>query len=330
VVGVVGATSWGVTLAAMLARNGHAVRLLCRTVDEARAVNAEHRALRAPAFPLPERIVATRDASVALHRIDTAVIVVPAQTIRENARRFAGALGPRTLIIHATKGLERGTAKRVSQMLIEELPQVAERDICALSGPNLAPEIQRGLPAATVIAGIDPANVERAQALFHGRGFRVYASSDLVGVELAGSLKNVVALAAGIADGFELGDNAKAGIITRGLAEIARLGVAAGADPATFAGLAGAGDVMATCYSPLSRNRRTGEAIARGASVADAIASAGGVVEGVEATAAACVLAERYGVEMPIALGLRDVLFEGAAPSAVIRRLMEREATREG
>jgi glycerol-3-phosphate dehydrogenase (NAD(P)+) len=139
-----------------------------------------------------------------------------------------------------------------------------------------------------------------------------------------------VALAAGIADGFELGDNAKAGIITRGLAEITRLGVAAGAEPTTFAGLAGTGDVMATCYSPLSRNRRTGEAIARGAAVADAIASAGGVVEGVEATAAACVLAERYGIEMPIAAGLREVLFEGAAASAVIRRLMEREATREG
>ena len=327
---MVGATSWGVTLAAVLARNGHAVRLLCRTIDEARAVNEQHLTARAPAFALSERIVATRDASIALHGIDAAAIVVPAQSMRENARRIAGAVQPHTLVVHATKGLGRGTAKRVSQMLIEELPQLDERDVCALSGPNLAPEIQRGLPAATVIAGIDAANVERAQSLFHSGAFRVYASDDLVGVELAGSLKNVVALAAGIADGFALGDNAKAGIITRGLAEITRLGVAAGAQPATFAGLAGAGDVMATCYSPLSRNRRTGEAIARGATVADAISSAGGVVEGVEATAAACVLAERHGVEMPIALGLRDVLFEGAAPSEVIRRLMEREATREG
>jgi glycerol-3-phosphate dehydrogenase (NAD(P)+) len=181
-----------------------------------------------------------------------------------------------------------------------------------------------------VIAGTDAENVARAQGLFHSAAFRVYTSSDLVGVELAESLKNVVALAAGICDGFALGDNAKAGIITRGLAEITRLGVAAGADPGTFAGLAGAGDVMATCYSPLSRNRRTGEAIGRGASVADAIASAGGVVEGVEATRAALVLADRHGVEMPIARGLRSVLFDGAAPSEVIRGLMEREATREG
>jgi glycerol-3-phosphate dehydrogenase (NAD(P)+) len=325
----VGATSWGVTLAWLLARNGHAVRLLCRTIDEARQINETHRAARSPGFELPPRIVATSDVPIALHGIDALTIAVPSQSVRENAVRIAGALAPRTLTVHATKGLEQGTAQRVSEMVFQELPQLAPGDICALSGPNLAPEIQRGLPAATVIAGSDAANVARAQALFHSGGFRVYASSDLAGVELAGSLKNVVALAAGIADGFALGDNAKAGIITRGLAEITRLGVAAGADPATFAGLAGAGDVMATCYSPLSRNRRTGEAIARGASVADAIASAGGVVEGIEATAAACTLAERYGVEMPIAHGLRAVLFEGAAPSEVMRRLMEREATRE-
>jgi glycerol-3-phosphate dehydrogenase (NAD(P)+) len=318
-----------VTLAAVLARNGHASRLLCRTTDEARGINETHQSERAPAVTLPARVVATSQADLALYDIDALVLAVPAQSVRANAARVAGALAPGTLVVHATKGLERGSAKRVSQMLLEELPQIGERDICVLSGPNLAPEIQRGLPAATVIAGVDAAKVGRAQQFFHGGAFRVYTSSDLAGVELAGALKNVVALAAGIADGFALGDNAKAGIITRGLAEITRLGVAAGADAATFAGLAGAGDVMATCYSPLSRNRRTGEAIGRGAPVAEAIVSAGGVVEGVEATAAACVLAERHGVEMPIAAGLREVLFEGAAPAAVIRRLMEREPTRE-
>ncbi len=318
------------TLASILARNGHAVRLLCRTIDEARAINETRRTPRAPSFHLPAGIVATSDADAALHRIEALVVAVPSQSVRENARRIAASLAPGTLLVHATKGLEHGTAKRVSQMLLEELPQLAPGDIGALSGPNLAAEIQRGLPAATVIAGADAANVERAQRLFHSGAFRVYASSDLAGVELAGSLKNVVALAAGIADGFALGDNAKAGIITRGLAEITRLGVAEGADPMTFAGLAGIGDTMATCYSPLSRNRRTGEAIARGDAVADAIAAAGGVVEGVEATAAACVLAARHGIEMPIAAGLRAVLFEGAAPMAAIRRLLEREATREG
>jgi glycerol-3-phosphate dehydrogenase (NAD(P)+) len=257
------------------------------------------------------------------------VIAVPSQTIRANAQTIVQVLAPGTLIVHATKGLEHGTAKRVSEMLLEELPRIAREDVCALSGPNLAAEVQRGLPAATVIAGTNPKNVERARNLFHSNAFRVYTSHDLVGVELAGSLKNVIGIAAAIADGLALGDNAKAGLITRGLAEITRLGVAAGADPATFAGLAGAGDAMATCYSPLSRNRRCGEAIGRGSSVADAIASAGGVVEGVEAAAAACLLAGRLGVEMPIAEGLRSVLFEGAAPLDAVRRLLEREPARE-
>lgn len=231
--------------------------------------------------------------------------------------------------MHATKGFEPGTAKRVSEVLREELPQVAASGICALSGPNLAPEIQRGLPAATVIACEDARRAADAQALFHSSAFRVYTSTDLIGVELAGSLRNVIAIAAGICDGLALGDNAKAGIITRGLAEITRLGVAAGAQPATFAGLAGAGDLMATCYSGFSRNRRAGEAIGHGAIVNDAIAGAGGIVEGVEATAAACTLAQRYALDMPIAESLRAVLFEGATPAEGIRRLLQREATLE-
>lgn len=245
------------------------------------------------------------------------------------ARGLRDVIAPGALVVHATKGLERDTALRVSEVLGEEWPQHDVKATCALSGPNLAPEIQRGLPAATVIASNDAARAEAAQDLFHSGAFRAYVSDDLVGVELAGSLKNIVALAAGIADGLALGDNAKAGIITRGLAEITRLGVACGADAATFAGLAGAGDVMATCYSPLSRNRRTGEAIGRGASVSEAIASAGGVVEGIEATRAACTLAERRGVDMPIVEALRAVLFEGATTGEMIRRLLEREARRE-
>ena len=254
---------------------------------------------------------------------------VPSQTVRDNVRPLRRALAPGTLVLHITKGLERGTTKRVSEMLREELPQLGAGDVCALSGPNLAPEIQRGLPAATVIAGADAARVAEAQRLLHSPAFRVYASDDLAGVELAGSLKNVVAIAAGIADGLGFGDNAKAGIITRGLAEVTRLGVAAGAQPATFAGLAGAGDIMATCYSPLSRNRRTGEAIGRGASVQDAAAAAGGVVEGIEATAAACALGARLAVTMPIAESLREVLYEGATPQQMVRRLLEREPARE-
>lgn len=248
--------------------------------------------------------------------------------MRENARALRDALPRDVAVIHAVKGLEHGTAMRVSEMLLEELPALPPERLCAISGPNLAPEIQQGLPAATVIAGA-AATVADAQALFHQPAFRVYASDDLPGVELAGSLKNVVAITAGIADGLALGDNAKAGIITRGLAEITRLGIADGADASTFAGLAGTGDVIATCYSAHSRNRRTGEAIARGANVPNAIASAGGEVEGIESTAGACMLAERHGVDMPIARALREVLFAGARPLDAIRALLDREPTRE-
>ena len=253
---------------------------------------------------------------------------MPSQAVRGTAQGLCDAVRASHQVLHVTKGLERVSALRVSEVLGDEWPHMPGGAVCALSGPNLAPEIQRGLPAATVVAGA----AERArqwQAMLHGPAFRVYVSEDLPGVELAGSLKNVVGLAAGIADGLGVGDNAKAGIITRGLAEITRLGIGCGGQASTFAGLAGAGDVMATCYSPLSRNRRTGESIGRGATVADAIASAGGVVEGVDATAAACVLAERHGVEMPIAEALRAVLYEGATVADAIRRLLEREAAEE-
>jgi glycerol-3-phosphate dehydrogenase (NAD(P)+) len=267
--------------------------------------------------------------ATAFHRVDAALIAVPSQTVRDNARTLRPHLAPGTLVIHATKGLERHSAKRVSEMLLEEMPSSAPDDIVALSGPNLAAEIARGLPCATVLAGTDPARVNAAQELFHGATFRAYTSDDLAGVELAGSLKNVVAIVAGIADGIGAGDNAKAAIITRGLAEITRLGVAAGAHPFTFAGLAGTGDVMATCYSPLSRNRRFGEAIANGATMPNAAAGAGGVVEGIDATASACALASRLGVEMPIAKSLHGVLFEHQGISAMIESLLAREPTSE-
>lgn len=261
---------------------------------------------------------------------DALLVAAPSQSVRAHAAWMREAIAPHTLIVHATKGLERGTAKRVSEILCEELPQIGERDICALSGPNLAGEIARGLPAATVVAGTNPDSVERAQALFHGATFRVYASDDLVGLELAGSLKNVVAIVAGMADGLAFGDNAKAGIITRGLAEVTRLGVAAGARPATFAGLAGIGDVMATSYSALSRNRSFGEAVARGAPPTEAEAASQGVVEGVAATSSALILSQRLGVEMPITSSLHDVLFAGATPLSMVERLLAREAKQGG
>jgi glycerol-3-phosphate dehydrogenase (NAD(P)+) len=313
----------------LLARNGHAVRIVTRGATEALAINTTGRAARAPTLDLPLRISASTDARTALAGIDALLMAVPSQSVRDNARDVRDFVAAGTMIVHATKGLERHSGKRISEVLLEELPEVVADDVCVLSGPNLAPEIAGGLPGATVVAGIDAANVERAQRLFHSATFRVYASDDPVGVELSGSLKNVVAIVAGIADGLALGDNAKAAIITRALAEITRLGVAAGAQAATFAGLAGVGDVIATSYSPLSRNRTFGDAIGRGASAVDARAEVACVVEGIDATMAACDLARRLEVHLPITESLREVLFEGATPAAMIVRLLQREPGRE-
>ena len=328
-VAVVGTTSWGATIAQLLARNGHDVRLLARSTDEVASINRTRRVARAPDLALDDRIHAHADGGPALEGVTAVVFVVPSQSMRANARAVAAAVPADAIVLHATKGFERDSLLTMSAVLREELPQLDAGRVCALSGPNLAREIQRGLPAATVIGGTDAASVARAQVLLHQPSFRVYASDDLSGVAYAGSLKNVIAIAAGIADGLGFGDNAKAGIITRGLAEITRLGIAAGALPMTFAGLAGMGDVIATCYSSLSRNRTLGEAMARGNAASTAVASADGVVEGVEATAAGCALANRHGVEMPIAEALRGVLFEGAPTTDMVRRLLEREPTTE-
>ena len=318
------------TLAWLLARNQHDVRLLCRTPEEAAAIAASRRAPRMTSIELPPNVTPLADAARAVERADALVIAVPSASLRENARSVRGALPAGTLVVHGVKGIERGSGRRMSELLFEELPQLDASSVCALSGPNLAPEIARGLPAATVVACAEPANATRARDLLHMPAFRVYTSHDVVGVELAGALKNVVAIAAGIADGLDYGDNAKAGIITRALAEITRLGVAAGAEPATFAGLAGIGDVMATCYSALSRNRRAGEALGRGTTPAEVLAASRDVIEGFGATDAACTLAAGLGVEMPIAAALRALVYEGAEPQTLIRRLLEREPRDEG
>jgi glycerol-3-phosphate dehydrogenase (NAD(P)+) len=327
---VLGTTSWSVTLAWLLARNAHSVRLLCRTADEAATIATSRRAARMPAVELPANVVPQADPVSGFSGAEALIIAVPSATLRENARRVRDALAPDTLVVHAIKGIERGSGKRMSELLLDELPRLDPSRVCALSGPNLAPEIARGLPAATVVACADAAGASRARDLLHMPAFRVYTSRDVTGVELAGALKNVVALAAGMADGLGYGDNAKAGIITRALAEITRLGVAAGAEPSTFAGLAGIGDTVATCYSPLSRNRRAGEALARGATREELLAGARDVIEGFGATDAACTLAKRLGVDMPIAAALRELVYEGAEPQTLVRRLLEREPKEEG
>jgi glycerol-3-phosphate dehydrogenase (NAD(P)+) len=321
-VGVVGAGAWGTTLAIKLAAAERPVTLWAHTAEageELAAVRENRRYLPGVVFP-PNLRVATDDAYLAEpHR--SFVLAVPSAHVRETLRRLRPVLFEEASLLSVVKGIEQGTHQRMSEVIEEELPG---RRVAALSGPNLAREIAAGLPAVTVVASDDPDLAAEFGELLGTDRFRVYTNPDLIGVELCGALKNVVALAAGFVDGLGFGDSAKAGIITRGLAEMTRLGVAAGADPMTFAGLAGVGDLIATCMSPLSRNRRAGELMASGVSWADAAAQLNGVAEGVDTVRGALQLAAAASVEMPIAEQVDAVVHEGRPPLQAVAELMSR------
>ncbi len=329
VVTVVGATSWGTTLGIILARQGHDARLLARTEAEAFALESRRENARfVPGFAFPDSMHARADAD-AFSAADVVILAVPSHTLRDNVRKVAAHIPPDCIVVSAVKGLELNTGRRMSQILEEELPRGAERGICAMSGPNLASEIARGMPAPTVIASASHEAALETQAIMNSSVFRVYTNEDIIGVEFCGALKNIIALGAGICDGLELGDNAKSGFMTRGLAEIARLGIAAGASPATFAGLAGMGDLVATCSSTLSRNHYVGEQLAVGKPLAEIRASMQNVAEGVYTTSAALGLARRLGVEMPIAQVTHDILSGRISASDAVQHLMGRDPTSE-
>ncbi len=328
-VGVAGTTTWGTTLAIIAGRAGVDVSLWARTqaeADEIRRAGENRRLL--PGIELPPGVNVTASPGEALRGAELVVIAVPSQTMRANARAVREAIAPSTVVVSATKGLEIDSGKRMSEVLAVELPQVRE-SLCALSGPNLAGEIVAGKPTSTVVASASQDAADRVQAVLTSPLFRVYTNSDIVGVELAGALKNIVALGAGVCDGLDIGDNAKATFVTRGIAEIARLGVAAGADLMTFAGLAGIGDVIATCSSTLSRNHHVGVELARGRPLAEIVGSMTQVAEGVDTTRAALRLAASLGVEMPITQVTHDVLFEGLEIRQAIADLMGREPVSE-
>ena len=323
-VSVIGTTSWGTTLATILANNGADVLLWARSREEANAMeSARENARRFPGFTFPPSLHVTASLEEAA-TVDMVVIAVPSQTLRENVRRLVPMLSQSCLVLSATKGLEKGSARRMSEVLEEELPEAFHAGICVLSGPNLAREIVEGKPASTVVACRGEENAVKAQNMFMSPMFRVYTNPDVVGVELGGSLKNIIALGAGVCDGFGYGDNGKSAFITRGLVEITRLGVAAGANPLTFAGLAGLGDLTATCASPLSRNRHVGEQLASGKSLPEILSSMGNVAEGVDTTTGALELASRLGVDMPITQAISDVLFNGVDPREAVAALMGR------
>ncbi len=322
---MVGTTTWGTTLAVLTARADVPVRLLCRTRDEADELkqSGEH-TRRLPGVPFPPALSVEHDPGVALTDAGLVVIATPSDRFRENVRRVAEAIPQDAVMLSVTKGLELPAGLRMSEVLAEELPHHAPGRFAVLSGPNLAGEIMAGKPALTVVAALEETARRLVQDTLMSPAFRVYTSDDVVGVELGGSLKNIIALAAGMADGLGAGDNAKAALVTRGLSEIGRLGIAAGAQLTTFAGLAGLGDVMATCSSPLSRNRRVGEELAKGRTLDDILAGMDAVAEGVNTTVAALEMAENLDVDMPITRLMSRVLFENLPAAECIPALMER------
>ena len=322
---VVGTTTWGTTLALQLCRNSVRTALLARTEDEAHQLRKEGENRRfLPGTPLPSALEITASTSEALADAEVVMLAVPSQRFRRNLLWIRDSLGAKAIAVSAAKGLEMQTGKPMSVVFAEEMPISLVRRYCVLSGPNLAKEIIAGKPASTVVASGDLESAKSVQRLLMSTSFRVYTNDDVIGVELAGALKNIIALGSGICDGLGYGDNAKAAFISRGLAEITRLGVDAGANPLTFAGLAGLGDLAATCFSRLSRNRSVGEELARGRTLAEILESMENVAEGVHTTAAALTLAQRLDVEMPIVEATHQILFEGLELNEAVARLMGR------
>lgn len=324
-IAILGAGSWGTALAWLLGGKGLRVRLWCRDPERAAAIASTRVNSRyLPELRLPDPVEPTAELDAAVRGAGLVVIAVPAQVVRATLEAARSALPPAAPLVLAAKGLEQGTGLRLSQVAAEVLGEAIRVRLAVLSGPNLSGEIVRGIPTASVVAAPRRALACRVQETFGTPFFRIYANRDLAGVEFGGALKNPIAIAAGISDGLGFGANTRASLLTRGLAEMTRLGVAAGARRATFGGLSGLGDLVATAHSPLSRNYRLGVALGRGAPLEAALASLGQVAEGVATTEAACRLAARLGVEVPIMAELRRVLFEGRLVAEAVAALMAR------
>lgn len=327
---VFGAGNWGTAFGMVLADAGTEVMLCGRRAELAEAINERHENPDyLPGIKLPAQLRATVDPAQALEGADFAVLTVPSQHLRENLAQWAPLVEGHTVFVSLMKGIELGTCMRMSEVIAECTGAGPER-IAVVSGPNLAHEIAHRMPAASTVASADSTVAERLQKACHSPYFRPYTSTDVIGCELGGATKNVIGLAAGMADGMGLGDNTKGSLITRGLAEATRLGIAAGADPYTFAGLAGLGDLVATCGSPLSRNHMFGVHLGRGMSVAEATQKVRQTTEGVKSCRSVLALAERHGVEMPIARAVVGVVHEGHAPGEMLAALMARSAKSEG
>ena len=324
-ISVIGSGSWGTALAIVLADNGHTVKLWGRRQQQIDSINKDHRNERyLPGVELPHSIVATTDLKEALADAKTVVLVTPTKSMREVLKSVVENLDHPVTIVHASKGIEPRTSKRISEIIEEEVPEEKRQAICVLSGPSHAEEVCHRQPTTVVASSLNHDAAKAVQDLFINQNFRVYTNDDVIGVELGGALKNIIALGAGISDGLGYGDNAKAALITRGLAEITRLGIHMGAHPLTFTGLAGMGDLIATCTSVHSRNWRAGNLIGQGLKLNEALEQIGMAVEGVRTTEAAYFLAKEQMVTMPITEVLYGVLFEDKNAKQAVDDLMGR------
>ena len=329
-VAIIGTTTWGLTLGAVLALKRVEVRLWARTEQEATELrDARYHSPSLSGIILPPRLSITSSLGEALADVKAVILAVPSQRMRQNIKAIAGYLNGSMLIVSAAKGLELDSNQRMSQVIADEINPDFRSNICVLSGPNLSPEILRDLPAAAAVAAQDEAVARKAQRLLNTPNLCLYTNTDVTGVELGGALKNIIALGAGIADGLGYGDNAKAALITLGLTEITALGVALGANPLTFAGLTGLGDLVATCSSPLSRNHYVGVELTKGRPLEEIIKSMTGVAEGLSTTIVAHNLAQQFELEMPIIEKIYQVLYQGLSPRQAALELMEAEVKHE-
>ncbi|NEA14747.1 NAD(P)H-dependent glycerol-3-phosphate dehydrogenase [Streptomyces halstedii] len=326
---VFGTGSWGTAFGMVLADAGCDVTLCARRPEVAEAVNRTRtNPDYLPGIELPASVRATTDPAEALRGADFAVLVVPSQTLRANLAAWTPHLEPGTVLVSLMKGVELGTTKRMSEV-VQDVTGVGADRVAVVTGPNLAKEIAERRPAAGVVACSDERVAQRLQAACHTSYFRPYTNTDVIGCELGGAVKNVIGLAVGIADGMGLGDNTKGSLITRGLAETTRLGLAMGADPLTFSGLAGLGDLVATCSSPLSRNHTFGTNLGRGMTLQETVAVTQQTAEGVKSCRSVLDLARRHGVDMPITETVVGIVHEGKSPVVALKELMSRSAKPE-
>jgi glycerol-3-phosphate dehydrogenase (NAD(P)+) len=328
-VAVLGTGSWGTAFSMVLADAGADVVLWGRRQEVVDAITSTHENPDyLPGIALPETVAATSDAAEALRGAEVVVLAVPSQTLRGNLSTWVADLPPDCVLVSLMKGIELGTTRRMSEVIAEVTGAGPER-IAVVSGPNLAKEIALRQPAASVVACADEGVAEKLQQVCHTAYFRPYTNTDVLGVEVGGAVKNVIALAVGMAKGMGMGDNSQASIITRGLAEITRLGLAQGADAATFAGLAGVGDLVATCMSPLSRNRTFGENLGKGMSLDEVVRATRQTAEGVKSAESILALARTHHVDMPIVEHVEAAVHDGLPPGEIVRRIMSRSAKSE-